>query len=284
MDSPEGRVWSLDILFYPVHPCLVPYVEHVWTVESEGYRTEDIRTIVPNGRVKIVFPYRGSLFHGAPGQPLSVTPQNTLWLLGPSNRPSIVDADGPFGVLSLEFRRGAAYRLFRPPMSELVNRVVPLPDIEGARGVLLQERLVEAKRNRERVDLLQAFLCQSLAGLVPADPILDHAVSFIHRRGGLATVEEVAKRLGYSSRYVAKKFERHVGLGTKTFSEVVRFQNRFLAAPEPEGYFDQSHAIREFRRFTGWSPGRYDQATNEFLNRFQRLCSDFSNRRDRSPG
>lgn len=267
----------MEIFFFPVDPLLAPHVAHIWSVESSGYRPTDIRTIVPNGRVKLVFLYRGSLFHGARGQPFAKNPTHTLWLLGPSDRPSIVDADGAFGVLSLEFKRGMAYRFFRFPIGELVNRVVSFPDLFGARGVQLQERLGAASSNHGRVELIQAFLRESLRRAIDFDPIVDHAVSFIHSRGGLATATELAGHLGYSTRYVARKFDLHVGLGPKTFSEVVRFQNRFLAADQPEGYFDQSHAIREFKRFTGLSPGGYERASNEFLNRFRKICSDFSN-------
>lgn len=267
----------MDIRFFQVNRQLVPYVAHIWIVESPGYRAGDIRTIVPNGRAKIVFPFRGTLRNGPLGGSMETNSVHTLWLLGPSDRPSVVDADGAFGVLSLEFHRGAAYRFVPMPIADLTNRVIPFDEGFGVAGRELQERLAQARDDQERVDRLQGFLLDVLNRIVPANLLVDHSMGLIQAKGGLLTVADLAKRLGYTSRHVSNQFDRCVGLGPKSFCEVVRFQNRFLGM-DADGYYDQSHAIKEFKRFTGLSPGQYSRSENAFLNRFKRLTSDFYNR------
>jgi hypothetical protein len=56
----------MKIRFFKPHAHLSTRVSQIWTVESPaGYTPDDIKTIVPNGRMKLVFPYRGSLLNGA---------------------------------------------------------------------------------------------------------------------------------------------------------------------------------------------------------------------------
>ena len=56
----------MRIRFFEPHPLLQPHVSQIWIVENHtGWRREDIKTIVPNGRMKIVFPYRAALLNRA---------------------------------------------------------------------------------------------------------------------------------------------------------------------------------------------------------------------------
>ena len=72
----------MRVRFYDPHPLLKPYIAHIWTVETDaGYVPEDIRTIVPNGKIKLVFPYRGCLVNAPVGGPAQRNPENTLWVV-----------------------------------------------------------------------------------------------------------------------------------------------------------------------------------------------------------
>ncbi len=54
----------MRLRFFQPDRLLRAHVAHIWIVESpDGWRPEDIKTIVPNGRMKLVFPYRGALLN-----------------------------------------------------------------------------------------------------------------------------------------------------------------------------------------------------------------------------
>ncbi len=285
----------MRIRFFQPHPLLRPHVSQIWIVENAtGWRPEDIKTIVPNGRMKIVFPYRSALLNRAvlPSSPESLfqkNPANTLWVLGMSDRPSIVDSDGPIGVLSAELYPGAAYPFFPADLKELTNRVTPAAQVYGAAARELEARLAEEPGAEAKVDLLEAFLLWLLGRADYSDVVVRHAVRFIHERRGLLTISELTEKMGYSQRYLAMKFDRFVGLGPKTLAEVVRFQNRFVtltrfgsaagALEFDEDYYDQSHFSREFKRFSGLPPATYLKKTYEFLTMFYRGASDSSDER-----
>ena len=285
----------MRIRFFEPHPLLRPHVSQIWIVENPvGWKPEDIKTIVPNGRMKVVFPYRAALLNRAivPSSrpaPFQRNPKNTLWVLGVSDRPSIVDSDGPIGVLSAELHPGAAYPFFPADLKEFTNRVTPAIDVYGAAGRELQDRLAEEPTPEGRVELLQGFLLGLLGRADYSDEIVRHAVRIIQGQRGLITINELTEKMGYSQRYLAMKFDRFVGLGPKTLAEVVRFQNRFVTLTRfgsagggvefDEDYYDQSHFSREFKRFAGLPPATYLRKTNEFLSMFHHGVSGSSGSR-----
>jgi AraC-like DNA-binding protein len=81
-----------------------------------------------------------------------------------------------------------------------------------------------------------------------------------------------AHGLGHPS-FVAR-FRRATGSTPKRYAELVRFHQLIdrmpvaAAAPWSElaveaGYYDQSHVIRDFRRFTGFTPADYHRRVSD---------------------
>ena len=82
---------------------------------------------------------------------------------------------------------------------------------------------------------------------------------------GRMKVQEIAAQAGMSSRQLERNMLRLTGAGPKLLTQLVRCQMvyrevlegryRALDAVEKYGYADQSHLLREFRRFQGVLPG-----------------------------
>jgi len=86
--------------------------------------------------------------------------------------------------------------------------------------------------------------------------------------GGRANVSGLVDELGWSHRRLIARFREGIGLAPKTLGRVLRFErvSRLLqAVQEPRlaevaldcGYYDQAHLNRDFREFTGTTPGEY---------------------------
>ena len=275
----------MKLRFFPPHPLLAEAVAVLWTVENEtALGADDLKAILPNGRMKLVFPYRGSLFNGPVGRSLSKNAENTLWVLGVSDQPWTVDHDDAFGTLAVELEPGAAYRFFRLPLRDLRNQVVPACDIFGFAAGEWEGRLAEESTVEGKVARLQQLLL-SLRHQRAGDGLVDEAVALIRRRKGLITIAELTEKMGYSQRYLALKFEDRVGLGPKTLAEILRFQNQFAFltgygasgghADFDDGYYDQAHFTKEFKRFAGLPPVAYSRARNEFFNQFQQTSVSY---------
>lgn len=263
---------------------LLPHIAKIWIFEkAQGFLPEDIKTIVPNGMMKVVFPYRGSLFSSIGGGSVQENPEASLWVVGMTAMPAIVDAPGALGMVGIEIQPGSAYHFFPFSLKEAIDRVHAAGDIWGKKGLVLQDRLAGESSPEGRVRLAQDFLLRMLMDRQMSDPIVDYAVPLIRARHGLITVRELAERLGYSRRYLDMKFTDLVGVGPKALSRIVRFQQAFGALARQgirpakgeflDTYFDQAHFIKEFKRFSGLPPAAYTRARNDFLYLYQRGIS-----------
>jgi transcriptional regulator GlxA family with amidase domain len=79
-------------------------------------------------------------------------------------------------------------------------------------------------------------------------------------------VEELAVKTGFTRKHLGSLFRQQVGLTPKSLARVHRFrcalalldrangQVPWAALADQCGFYDQSHLINEFRRFTGFSP------------------------------
>lgn len=161
-------------------------------------------------------------------------------------------------ILSSRARAG----LFAP-VGELTDRIIALEDVWGSRE--LEDELSETSGDSERLDLLEAELCQCLTGrrLSERSAPIDLAAlaAFIHRRRGQVTVQGLADSAGVSRQHLARLFREGIGVAPKMYARIVRFRaslactGRGAALAADLGYFDQSHMIAEFKEFSGLTPG-----------------------------
>jgi AraC-like DNA-binding protein len=154
---------------------------------------------------------------------------------------------------------------------------VALADLVGNGVKDLQSQLAGAMSLNLKLKLLQHFLIKQLEKATP-DPIYDFCVNRISHSKGLVTVTQLEKETGYSSRWLHKKFLEHLGTGPKNLSEIVRFK-QFYQVYAAGGqfqslkdliyqyYYDQSHFLRAFKRFTGTTPTELQNSMNELATK-----------------
>ncbi|NUR97361.1 MAG: helix-turn-helix transcriptional regulator, partial [Kribbellaceae bacterium] len=108
-------------------------------------------------------------------------------------------------------------------------------------------------------------------GHVP--PVVGQAVRAIDELRGQVAVAEVVRRCGTSYSTLYRLFRRIVGTGPKQYAEIVRyyhFVGSLLGGPADatatlsalHGYYDQAHAARDFRKYTGVSATTFRAVQN----------------------
>ena len=146
-----------------------------------------------------------------------------------------------------------------------------------AYGPVLEESLFNAEGASERMAVLEAFLsgreaAASNRDLTAASDLERYVRRRIYATDGAITVAMLARESGVSERYVRRVFSEVHGIPPKQFGCFVRFQHLLGLISEATedgdpvamrdmaplcGYCDQAHLVRDFRRFTGTTPGRY---------------------------
>lgn len=267
--------------FIPVtpHPLLSPYIAKMYVFESSGrLPVLDRKLIVPNANFKLTFTYRNGIVANIADMPF-VQSENELSLTGLIDSPVILDPqeDRQTGTIIIEFNPMGAYRLFHLSFAEIKNKIVEMADLVGNSAGEIQSQLAEASALNMKLQRLQKFLLKRLEKAT-SDPIYDYCINRIVDAKGLISVAQLEKETGYSSRWLHDKFSQHLGTGPKNLSEIIRFKQVYqvystfgklgiLKEHLYHYYYDQSHFLRAFKRFTGFSPTELQNSMNELATK-----------------
>lgn len=267
--------------FNPVapSPLLAPYISKMWVFESSGRLPAlDKKLIVPNANLKLTLTCRNGIVARI-GDKIFSQNENELSLTGLVDTPVNLDPqmDAQTGTIIIEFNPLGTYRLFRLSYADVKNQIVQLPDLLGSRAEKLRLQLAEAGSLDLKLQLLQDFLVRQLEKTEP-DPVYDYCINRIGSARGLVTVSQLEKETGYSSRWLHRKFLERLGTGPKNLSEIIRFKQFYQAYSTGlelhslkeyiyEYYYDQSHFLRAFKRFTGFTPTALQNSMNELAAR-----------------
>lgn len=258
------------------HPQLRQYIDKMWAFESNGRAPqEDMKLVVPNGRPKMTIPYRNGV-SGSNKDGFRLVKESSIILIGMCDVPTIVDleTDAPHGNIGIEFSPLGAYRLFRLRHAELKNKIFLIEEVLGKSAREIQEVIANTESIDQKIQFIQTYLVRLLTRS-EQDQVLDYCIQQIRNSRGLATVSDLASKTGYSSRWIYEKFMEKVGLSPKCLASVIRFSQFYEQWAKQPGsdffnkdmrnyFYDQSHFIKGFKRFTGFSPLKFAASENEF--------------------
>jgi AraC-like DNA-binding protein len=266
-----GRVHYVELEPAPALRGRVKY----WRLAGERASAEESQPVVPDGCVELIVHL---------GEPFAVERdgrrelQPRLVVAGPATAPVRLVPSGRFDVIGVRLEAGVADALIGASLGEIVDRIPAMEDVAPRFARDLGEELAEA-RGEAWVTVLERRLLRPLAEQAPttARPI-EHAVRRLRASGGRVAIGALAGELGLSSRQLERGFQRHVGLGPKTFARIVRFQRALALLGRSRasvaeiaarcGYFDQAHLVRDARQFAGKSPSALRAAEHELTERF----------------
>jgi AraC-like DNA-binding protein len=241
---------------------LQPYIERYWFVFTPPGETTDLSVdVFADARADLVFNLGAAYTRVAPASAATIRYSN---LDAQRIHPITIRQRGRVIVAGARFQ-AAGLGMFVRSVQAWTNRVVPIATAFGADGLALSHALREAVgRSDEQARLLDEFF---LARLDPTEPkkLLWTLKSRIEAAQGALRVDELCDEAGVSIRQLDRLFRQHLGISPKTFAQIVRFQTAIaLLKSEPggtlaevaaqTGYYDQSHFVREFRRFAGSAP------------------------------
>jgi len=182
-------------------------------------------------------------------------------------------------LISLD--RGCTYFGFRPmsveglkqnafSMKEVVNDEISFTEAFSANGLI--EKLTQKVNFEQKVIDLKQFLQKHLVDRDFKMNLSYYCFLQICKSQGNIKIEQIARSSGYSERYLRKKYEEVYGLSPKKFAQIVMFQNSLnkmikndvskMDIVYDNGYYDQSHLIHQFKKFTTTAPTEFIRLIN----------------------
>lgn len=182
------------------------------------------------------------------------------------SRPVDVQMRKGAGVVAICFHPGMAYQFIQHPMHALSDTTTALADIWDRMAAEIEDKMAGAKNNEVRASLAQKYLLRELAN-GKDDLQIKRCLRQVRLSGGLIPVASLVRDTGLSQRQLSRKFQEHVGLSPKEYLRVSRFtlslrhlkKYPVLSLTEvsyKSGYYDQAHFIRDYKDYTGCTPGQ----------------------------
>lgn len=182
-------------------------------------------------------------------------------------------------IFGVRLKQYALPLFFNIGAEELMNEQVVLKDIWLQEADGLTEQLHFCENSEERVNLINAFLIEKLnASLIEKVSVCKKALELLQQNlDNTKPINTIANSLNLTHRTLDRTFIRFLGLTPIKLLRLVRF-NSFYDALHLQnhenvncfdyGYYDQSHFIKEFKNFSGYTPSAY-LSTNHFVQNLQ---------------
>lgn len=140
-----------------------------------------------------------------------------------------------------------------------------LQDILSGTHALL-EKVVMARTFDEKVESVNHFFLNKIQTRTTS--LANQIHLLITENQGILQMKDKERYLGFSSSYINRVFTENFGLSPKTYALILRFQNNLKKMliektvaltdlASEQGYSDQSHFFREFKKFTTLAPSHF---------------------------
>ena len=197
--------------------------------------------------------------------------KNGILLIGQSDRSVNIDIPESNPVGALRIPVGLQSRVLDIPAEEITNQTV---DITG--------QFADMVKNREDIRSVATAVIGWISGrdkISFQNKLILDILSSPEKYLG-SSIKKVAEDSGYSSRHLRRLFLIYTGFSTKDYFEVLRFEyaKRLIAEPRYskteaqrrilDYYYDQSHFIKSFKRFSGITPYQFMKKMSDFYDYF----------------
>ncbi|WP_300602078.1 helix-turn-helix domain-containing protein [Niabella sp.] len=242
------------------------FIKCYWTLEGAEAQPPQRQRIVPDGCMEMIFHY-GDLYRQYL-DPSRYIVQPRCFVIGQLTRPLEIEPTGATGIFAVRFRTEGFIPFTTYPVKEMENRAVATELLFSDGGALLNRNILEAKTTMDRIRIAEAFLRARLVSQTTIDRVAKQTVEMILSANGQYSVDQLCGQLQVNRRQLERKFASLIGISPKQFSRIIRMQAMLrlllnkqydsLTSLAYEGdYYDQAHFIKDFRAFTGKTPGDF---------------------------
>ncbi len=251
---------NLTRLEFRPNSILSQYIHSYWLtrVKSGGILPS---TILPDGCFDLLMPTQNRNLIGA-----RVT--------GICNDPIEVCYRENIDLFGITFKPLALTTLFDFKLGDMLNRTAAfeLKDL-GLNIQVLLDRLDDFPG--AVIEFLDDHFL-SLLRKCTVDERLRRLFQIIETSSGCQSVKTISENIGLSPRQMQRNVTSLIGIGVKEYSKIIRFKRtleRIQHDPaDYQNYCDQSHFIRDVKRYTGLTPDKIDLYNN--VRFVQYYCSD----------
>ncbi|RHW18270.1 AraC family transcriptional regulator [Sphingomonas gilva] len=189
-------------------------------------------------------------------------PGPEVQIIGPTTGATRVSVEGPVRVFGAGLQPAGWAALMRVDASALANRVFDATEVLGPAVTAIADQLRAETRIEAMVEIAACHARELLAGIDRTRFGFAEAVDAWLAASASPDVEELVRMTGLSRRQLERNCKALYGAPPKLLARkyrALRAAHALAAGAHPadlldEGFYDQSHLIREVKQFTGATP------------------------------
>lgn len=190
---------------------------------------------------------------------------SNFFLYGQTIEPIQLRIDGAYKLVVFQLYPFATRLLLNIDPKEINYACYSLHDVEGVDAEATIAQLLNSNTEGQ-VEIVSDYILQLVKrSATNSDTLVKFAISTIIDSKGLLPIKELREQLFITERTFERRFLKEIGVTPKQFSRIIQFNFSFNQIKESDytkltniafdnGYSDQSHFIRAFKKYTGSTP------------------------------
>jgi AraC-like DNA-binding protein len=254
------------------NPSLTKFVNYFWSFDTKEPGTENIVfRILADGLPGLLFQHYGgtSSLKDLDGSKLP-----TSFVYGQATTSFTNFSQGQLSVTGVSLKPESLPWLFRTDATEFTNKLFSLNELAVYN---VNDRLLNALNLEERIDIISAFLLSNTNLKTDTDAVVADSISRMNRSATPLRLSSLHRYYQISERHFERKFKSSVGIRPLQYLRILKFQKAIcqmqVLSPQKLSaigydleYADQSHFIRDFKEFSGFSPEEFRQQNLKYTD------------------
>lgn len=171
-------------------------------------------------------------------------------------------------LIAFFFKPFALGTTFRLSAQELRKQPIELSLWNAQKAMTLDDQLHHSRSVNEKVDILSHFISSQIQRNQRDCEVICNATDTIMQYPGKDILGQLLNDLNMPERTLQRLFKKYVGITANEYRKICQFYSAFSQlkgghfdklsdVAYANGYFDQSHYIRSFKKFTSTTPNAY---------------------------
>ncbi len=252
---------------FPPQTDLGALVKCYWTLEVPAGHSPERQRIIPDGCIEMAFVLGEDIKRYTSGDDYILQPR--AMVIGQLTEPFYIEPTGYVHTFAVRFYPYGFANFVPVPIQNLANRETPLEELFGKEVATgLEQKIAAAGDTQQRIQLIEDFLSCRFNEKATIDSLVKRTVEAMLSSNGSQAIRGIIQDDLARRRKLERRFRKQIGISPKQLGKIIRIQAalRMILHRSDESltqiaygsdYYDQAHFIKDFREFTGISPGQF---------------------------